>query len=208
MVTEATNPLPRNGADPAEKADTPKGEARRAQILEAATACFRREGFHGSSMARIAATAGMSTGHMFHYFKRKEDIVEAIVARERTVLEEFAERLRAAGSDADIVEVVLQGVEDVFIRGAGGGRASLTMEILAEATRNPEIQGMLQAFDEQARRVIVSALEDASPDAASRREILSALVEGLSVRTLRNPDLPRTLDRDMLRKVLGAVLGG
>ena len=193
---------------PAGRADTPKGEARRAQILDAATACFRREGFHGSSMARIAAAADMSTGHVFHYFKRKEDIVEAIVARERTVLEEFAERLRAADSEADLVEAILEGVEDALRRQADGGNAALSMEILAEATRNPEIGALLCEFDQQARQVIVSRLADASPDAVSGREILSALVEGLAIRSLRNPDLPRALDRDMLRRVLRSILAG
>lgn len=159
-------------------------------------------------MARIAAAAGMSAGHVFHYFKRKEDIVEAIVARERTVLEAFAERLRAADSKADVVAVMLEGVEETLTRRSGDGTTSLTMEILAESTRNPEIADMLQAFDQQARQVIVSRLGDDSPDAASRGEIFSALFDGLAIRALRNPDLARTLDRDMLRKVMTSVLNG
>src|SRR5690625_5601116 len=88
---------------PAARIDTPKGEARRAQILDAAAECFRREGFHGASMGRIAAAAGMSRGHVFHYFKRKDDIVEAIVDRERTVLEAFVVRRGAADREADQV---------------------------------------------------------------------------------------------------------
>lgn len=190
------------------RADTPKGGVRRAQILEAAAECFRREGFHGTSMARIAAAAGMSTGHVFHYFKRKEEIVEAIVARERTVLEAFAERLRDADSKADVVTVMLEGVEEALIRRTGDGTTSLTMEVMAEATRNPEIAAMLQAFDQQARQVIESRLGSDSPEAASRGEILSALFDGLAIRALRNPDLARTLDRGMLRAVITSVLTG
>src|SRR5690606_3781514 len=97
---------------------SPKGQARRAQILDAAAECFRREGFHGSSMARIAATAGMSPGHLFHYFKRKEDIVEAIVTRERTVMEAFAEKLRSAGSRSDMLELIQAGVVEVLSQDA------------------------------------------------------------------------------------------
>ncbi|MFZ7096089.1 TetR family transcriptional regulator C-terminal domain-containing protein [Luteimonas dalianensis] len=76
----------------------------------------------------------------------------------------------------------------------------------AEATRNPEIAGMLQAFDQQTRQVFVSRLGDDSADAASRGEILAALFDGLAVRALRNPELARTLDRDMLRTVMASVL--
>lgn len=187
---------------------TTKGEARRAQILDAATECFRREGFHGSSMARIAATAGMSTGHVFHYFKRKEDIVGAIVARERTVMEGFAERLRAAGNQADMLDLIHAGVIDVLTRQAGGSSPALTMEILAEAARNPEIGEMLRSYDEQARQVMGGTLEDAAPGGATRRELLAALVEGLSIRKLRNPGLPDTLDSDVLRQVLASIISG
>ena len=187
---------------------SPKGQARRAQILDAAAECFRREGFHGSSMARIAATAGMSPGHLFHYFKRKEDIVEAIVTRERTVMEAFAEKLRSAGSRSDMLELIQAGVVEVLSQDAEDSNASLTMEILAEATRNPEILEMLRAFDDEARQRVVAVFEDTTPGAASRRELLAALVEGLSVRRLRNPELARTLDRDVLREVLRAVVNG
>ncbi len=189
-------------------AQSPKGQARRAQILDAAAECFRREGFHGSSMARIAATAGMSPGHLFHYFKRKEDIVEAIVARERTVMEDFAGKLRSAGSRSDVLELIYAGVVHVLAQEAEDANASLAMEILAEATRNPEILEMLRAFDEEARQKVVAVFEDTTPGAASRREILAALVEGLSIRKLRNPELAGTLDRDVLREVLRSVVSG
>lgn len=194
--------------DNASPAGTPKGQARRARILDAAAACFRREGFHGSSMARIAATAGMSPGHLFHYFKRKEDIVEAIVSRERTVMEAFAEKLRGAGSRSDVLELIYDGVAEVLARDADHDGASLTMEIMAEATRNPEMLEMLRSFDDEARQSVVSVLEDTAPGAASRREILAALVEGLSIRKLRNPELANTLDRDVLREVLHSVVSG
>ena len=35
---------------------------RRAQVLEAAAKCFNSEGFHGASMAKIAAEADLSVG--------------------------------------------------------------------------------------------------------------------------------------------------
>lgn len=98
-------------------------------------------------------------------------------------------------------------MEEALARRTGDG-TSLTMEILAEATRNPEIAGMLQAYDQQARQVITSRLGDDLPDAASRGEILSALLDGLAIRALRNPDLARTLDRDVLRAVMASVLTG
>jgi len=53
---------------------TPR-DARRAQIRAAAGECFRQHGFHGTSIAQISKRAGMSTGHIYHYFENKEAII-------------------------------------------------------------------------------------------------------------------------------------
>ena len=56
--------------------------ARRNQVLDAASECFVEKGFHRAGMAEIADRAQMSSGHIYHYFKNKDDIIEAIVDRE------------------------------------------------------------------------------------------------------------------------------
>ncbi|MDX6739174.1 TetR/AcrR family transcriptional regulator [Actinocorallia sp. A-T 12471] len=63
-------------------------EARRRQILDAATRCFAREGFHGTSMQDIFRESGLSAGAVYRYFPGKGDIVEAIVLHKREVLAE------------------------------------------------------------------------------------------------------------------------
>ena len=56
-----------------------RGQLRRQQILDAAAACFVREGFHGASIARIAKAAGMSPGNLYHFFPGKEAMIAALV---------------------------------------------------------------------------------------------------------------------------------
>ena len=48
----------------------------------AAMKCFVENGFHGSSMAELAKRAGMSVGHICHYYESKDAIIEAIVDRD------------------------------------------------------------------------------------------------------------------------------
>jgi len=50
----------------------------RQQILDAAQACFRRNGFHMTSMQDVIAEAGLSVGAVYRDFKGKNEIVEAI----------------------------------------------------------------------------------------------------------------------------------
>src|SRR5206468_4377917 len=53
--------------------------ARRHQILDAALTCFRRNGFHTTSMQDVINEAGLSVGAVYRYFRSKEDIIAAIV---------------------------------------------------------------------------------------------------------------------------------
>lgn len=44
-------------------------------ILDASLKLFVERGFHGTSTAEIAKTAGVATGTLFHYFKTKEELI-------------------------------------------------------------------------------------------------------------------------------------
>ncbi len=48
------------------------------KILDAALILFVERGFHGTSTAEIAKTAGVATGTLFHYFKTKEDLINSL----------------------------------------------------------------------------------------------------------------------------------
>ncbi|WP_026929974.1 TetR/AcrR family transcriptional regulator [Glycomyces tenuis] len=86
--------------------DTPKtprkrqarGEKRIAELLDAAAEVFAEEGFKGASTNAIAARAGASPGTLYQFFRNKEAIAEALVAR-------YVERLREAHGEAFDIEV-------------------------------------------------------------------------------------------------------
>ncbi len=52
---------------------------RREEILDAAIHLFAEEGYHNSSVSRIAQKAGISKGLMYNYFESKEDVLRAII---------------------------------------------------------------------------------------------------------------------------------
>lgn len=53
--------------------------SRRNQILDAAQRCFKKQGFHKTTLRDIAQEFGMSAGHIYNYFSNKEAIIEALV---------------------------------------------------------------------------------------------------------------------------------
>lgn len=174
-----------------------KAEARRAQILTAAADCFRRQGFHAASIAQISKAAGMSPGHIYHYFHNKEAIVAAIVAQDLERLLRLTQELRQASDGRQaIIERVAQGVSDNLNPEA----ATLKLEILAEAARNAKMAVIVRDADVAWRQGFKDTLDalipgtdqpERSADLEARVEVLSAMFEGLMIRSLRNPNIDR-----------------
>ena len=181
----------------------PRAEARRAQIRAAAAECFRQHGFHGTSIAQISKRAGMSTGHIYHYFENKEAIIADIVAEDLEHMLTLTAELRAASDvKSAMIERAVEGVEDNLDPGAAG----LQLEIVAEAARNPRIAEIVRAADQQCRDSLVVTIrslrragghQDSEALLAGMVEALAAMFEGLQIRAIRNP----TIDQDMVVKM-------
>ena len=193
-------------ATPKNLDETLTAKRRKEQVLAAAADCVRREGFHRTSMSQISAAAGMSSGHIYHYFGNKEGIIAGIVAREYNELRQLIDEVKDATKETDAISAI----EDQAVRSASRyidhGNASLAMEILAESARNPEVANLIQKSDEEVFQAFYNLFGGGSPAVKSRCEILAALLEGLSIRALRNPNLDVTLDREMLRRVVRYVI--
>ncbi|HZC75670.1 MAG TPA: TetR/AcrR family transcriptional regulator [Gaiellaceae bacterium] len=53
-------------------------EDKRRQLLDAAVRVFARKGFHASRVGDIAEEAGVAHGLLYHYFRSKDDVLEAV----------------------------------------------------------------------------------------------------------------------------------
>ena len=54
-------------------------EEKRRHIMDVALELFAQEGYHNTSISRIAQVAGISKGLMYNYFDSKEDLVQAVL---------------------------------------------------------------------------------------------------------------------------------
>jgi TetR/AcrR family transcriptional regulator, repressor for uid operon len=172
-----------------------RAEARRRQVLEAAGECFRHQGFHNASMAEIAKKAGMSPGHIYHYFANKEALIDCIV---RSDLEDTLRNIdEIQGTEGDIVASIVRRVEQVVEEHLDIGHASLMLEVLAEAGRSPKVASMVQEADEQIRKKLGSLvltrphtqanLDDGALE--GKVEVLIMLFRGLFTLAIANPGI-------------------
>ena len=61
-------------------------EDKRQQLLGAAVRVFARKGFHASRVGDIAEEAGVAHGLLYHYFKSKDQVLEAVFHENWSVL--------------------------------------------------------------------------------------------------------------------------
>jgi TetR/AcrR family transcriptional regulator, fatty acid metabolism regulator protein len=61
-------------------------EDKRQQLLWAAVCVFARKGFHASRVGDIAEEAGVAHGLLYHYFKSKDQVLEAVFHENWSVL--------------------------------------------------------------------------------------------------------------------------
>ena len=180
-----------------------RNRARRDQVLSAAAKLFGDNGFHGSSMAELAKRAGMSVGHIYHYFENKDAIIEALVDRE---MEELPGMFDESYAGDDALATLLARIDEA-VDYLDLDRTPLRLEILAEAARNPRIAEKLHTADEGTRRRLARLVSERlasldERDVADRVEAIVASFWGLTFRAVHNP----YLDRDAVVRTTGLVV--
>ncbi|HDS0940091.1 TPA: TetR family transcriptional regulator [Pseudomonas putida] len=179
---------------------------RREQVLVAAAECVRREGFHRTSMSQISAAAGMSSGHIHHFFGGKEGIIEGVVAREHSDLGEFIDEVRAASGETDAVTAFTDLVPKCAERYMNSDHAALATEILAEASRNENVASLIQRNDDSVSEAFQTLFGGPSPMVRAQCDLIAAIFEGLSARSIRNPSSREFIDIQMLQRVVASIL--
>jgi AcrR family transcriptional regulator len=184
----------------------------RERILDAAERCFIQSGFHGASMADVAATAGMSAGLIYRYFDSKSAIVKAIIERH---IESDECKAIGLNSVADVTE----GILEIFDRWRSGDDPKfnpvLILELSAEATRDPKIAHAVRSSDQIIGNDIAQAVRRCAKTgdvaltavaARSRAVVLQCLIEGLAMRVVRDPKLRRGTLQPALERVISALM--
>ena len=146
--------------------------ARRAQIIEAAIACFLERGYTNTSMSDIIKASGLSSGSIYSHFTGKEDIlVSAINERLENVKNLYAALPEGAGPQ-DILETIYtnQMVNENFSAMLRIRLESLHAPEIARATANvmPLLQGIIVKTLTPWATEQLSVLHEINPDPAQR----------------------------------------
>lgn len=90
---------------------TPGGQQRRAAIIDAAAQLFTELGYHSTSTALIADRVGCAKATVYHYFRKKPEILFEIHDQ---WIEELLGRVSAIPADASLAEFLHQVFRDIL----------------------------------------------------------------------------------------------
>ncbi|MGW1726725.1 TetR/AcrR family transcriptional regulator [Streptomyces sp. NPDC002306] len=138
---------------------------RRRHILEAARRCFLRNGgFQATSMQDIFAESGLSSGAVYRYFSSKDDMILAIAENN---IREVIDMIRTVADEQSggAVGAALAAAADlVLTKAENEGLAELSVQVWAEALRNPRLGRQYRHMLTQTRAEVAAIVRDHQDD--------------------------------------------
>jgi AcrR family transcriptional regulator len=158
-------------------------DQRRDRILQVAREVFFEEGFTSATMSTIAARLGGSKATLYAYFKNKEDLFDAILADQCSVIEKM---LMLEEEGADIRTTLLDMGRDL-VTAMSSDQAVRTMQLIIEESRRNS--DLARRFDEAGPKLGTERLaaylarchakgEICTPDPVHAAGVLAILLKG------------------------------
>jgi AcrR family transcriptional regulator len=197
-------------------ARTPKiVEDRREQIVQAAMRVFARKGFMRASNKNIAAEAGITPGLIYHYFKSKEALLEAVIGSYSPiqVIRENPEQMLAQPPETFlrfiITQMLMMVESETFLQ--------LIRVFLPEVIHNPNLSpaGLttlqeVTHFLESYLAVKMERGELRQADPGLTAHVLYGTIMGLVLRrqVMRDPEALKFTQKQIVDNVMALVLNG
>ncbi|QPN47637.1 TetR/AcrR family transcriptional regulator [Priestia aryabhattai] len=172
----------------------PKGEMRRAALLDAATAVFAKDGYAAASMRDVAEIAGITTVGLLHHFPNKVSLLQALLdRRDRRVTEKFAE-LEMAPTLANFLAFVRMSM-NFSVQNLLECQASMMISVESLSEQHPAWAWYKEKFaltHAHAQAHLAALVEHGEVrkdiDAKALATEIFAVMDGLQIQWLRAPD--------------------
>jgi AcrR family transcriptional regulator len=204
MQPSLTSPLKKKPSS-----TTEKGFGRALDILYAARELLAAEGYSGLSMRAVAAQVGISLSNVQHYYKSKDDLLEALLLYTMELFQHKIDSISASmPSDSRLnrflstCDMFLEEITDPVTH-------AIFFELWALASRNDfasRLMAKMLARERKAVFYLISGLNPAISDEAymQRAVMMVAQIEGLMLFRLNQHERPEEFQavRASMRKIL------
>ncbi|WP_256737502.1 TetR/AcrR family transcriptional regulator [Pseudomonas sp. dw_358] len=169
----------------------PKGEMRRAALLDAATQVFARDGYLGASMRDVADIAGITTVGLLHHFPNKVALLRALLdRRDQRITERFGDLVTSPDLEGFLQFLRLS--MGFSVESADECQASVMINTESLSDKHPAYPWYQEKFDMvhgHAQAHLASLLEGgeirADIDVKALAQEIFSLMDGLQIQWLR-----------------------
>jgi AcrR family transcriptional regulator len=179
-----------------------RGNTARDEILDAAGELFTTRGYAGTSTRMIAEAVGIRQASLYHHFKTKDDILEALL--QDTVAPPLATARTLRESDGDSALERLQALARFDAAQLAGSRWNLGALYLLPELRTERFAEFRQVRSDLARIYARLAGEVLGDNDNPRRHLPFRLVE--SVISMRSDEMAGALGADSLHQMVEMVV--
>jgi AcrR family transcriptional regulator len=142
----------------------------RSRILETARTMFRENGFRQTTMDEIAKKLGISKAALYNYFKDKEELFKAAYESSPRDIEKMIEWVLSQKDTRKAFSTFFDEVMPSSSKISG-----LDFEVIAEATRNPELRDVLKAYCDQYIEAVQRCVEVTDKKRPDKRNLAGAI---------------------------------
>ncbi len=188
--------------------------ARRRQVLDAAAACFARQGFHRTTMRDIVSEAELSPGAVYGYFSSKAEIIEAIAAERHARERDLILRARAQGDTVAILHQLARDFLGPLTNPEERTRRRVGVQVWAEALRDPRLLKLVRRGIDEPIGLLTEVIresqargevsQDLEPEAAAR--LIVALFHGFILQQTWDPRVDATAHLALIERVIDAAI--
>lgn len=174
--------------------------ARRQQILDAAEACFSRNGFHKTTMQEIIAESELSAGAIYNYFNSKDEIIESIAQKRHQSEREAVESVKADVALSDALIMLARSFTEELLTEQGLQKRRVSVLAWAEALLNPRVAASVREGLDGPRLALRDVIlqndlpSDLESDAVAR--MFLAMFHGFVLQMIWDPNTPH---REMMK---------
>jgi len=189
--------------------------SRRAGIIAAAEKAFDANGYAATTMAAVAAEAGVSKGSIYNYFESKQDLFTQVCVSALDVNEAELDRLVAGPASApEKLRAVLDRWYERLGRYTRVGR--LILEFWATAAREKRrnalpqaLEGLCAAGEQQVRTIVEQGVRagefSRQVNAAAAGAMIMAVLRGVTVQAAV---LGEKVDAELVAELKRGILAG
>lgn len=172
--------------------------SRKMQIMQGALELFAREGYHSTSIARIADYCGISKGLLYNYFVSKEELLDSIMALGIQKFHDILEQIKHELDTPEELEIYIHGGFALIRREPEFYRLLFTV-FFQPGVLNTSQSLYRQTLEHLTQDIACYFRTKGDPDPLEKARLLGNMIDGVGLHYFISPD---TVDLDKLEKII------